>query len=201
MIQELEEAILWQRLEQQRLEKEEEEFFRQQQEEEEAARIEQQHQEEVLRQQEEEEAARIQLLQEQHEQEQQHQEEVFGQQQEEDAAQVPCVSFNFEQQQHVTSAKHFSSGQRCSPKTSSNHEMSKKVRDSMFDSIVETRKQARDKQRRSNRVCAREFLSKLGNQLAPSAPEHQRERDVLDALEGEFNEELLFTFPSLKEQD
>ncbi len=60
--------------------------------------------------------------------------------------------FNFEQQQHAASAKHFSSGQRYSPKTSSNHEMSEKVRDSMFDSIVETRKQARDKQRTGVKV-------------------------------------------------
>jgi hypothetical protein len=79
--------------------------------------------------------------------------------------------------------------------------MSKKVRDSVLDSIVAKRKQARNEQRRSNRVRTRGLLTLLGNQLAPSAPEHQRERDVLDALEGEFNEELIFTFPSSKEQD
>ena len=168
---------------------EDEEFYRQQQEEQEAARIQQ---EEILRQQEEEQAARIQ------------QEEILRQQQEEQAAQIQGqqenrvhVHFENEQQQHAASVPHFSSGQRFSPKASSNYEMSEKVRASLLDSTIAQRKQQRSERRRSNRLRAKDFLS----WIAPSAPEHQRERDVLDELEGEFLSEIRYNFPPSEEQD
>ena len=166
-----------------------EDILRQQQEEEEAARIEQ---EEFFRQQQEEqEAAQI------------RQEEILRQQQEEQAAQIQGqqehrVHFH----QHVASVTHFSSGQRFSPKASSNYEMSEKVRDSVLDSMVAKRKHARSELRRSNRVrAARDIFSQFVNQIAPSAPEHQRERDVLDAIEGEFLLEIKYNFPPSKDQD
>ena len=172
---------------------EEEEFYRQLQEEQEAARIQQ---EEILRQQEEEQAAQIQ------------QEEILRQQQEEQAAQIQGqhehrvhVHFENEQQQHAASVTHFSSGQRFSPKASSNYEMSEKVRGSVLDSTVAKRKQERSERRRSNRVRAKDFLSQFVNQIAPSAPEHQRERDVLDAIEGEFLSEISYNFPPSEDQD
>jgi len=169
---------------------EEEEFYRQLQEEQEAARIQQ---EEILRQQQEEqEAARIQ------------QEEILRQQQEEQAAQIQGqhehrvhVHFENEQQQRAASVTHFSSGQRFSPKASSNYEMSEKVRASVLDSTIAKRKQDRSERRRSNRVRAKDFLS----WIAPSAPEHQRERDVLDAIEGEFLSEISYNFPPSEDQD
>jgi len=167
---------------------EEEEFYRQLQEEQEAARIQQK---EILRQQQEEqEAAQIQ------------QEEILRQQQEEQAAPIQGqqehrVHFH----QHVASVTHFSSGQRFSPKASSNYEMSEKVRGSVLDSTVAKRKQERSERRRSNRVRAKDFLSQFVNQIAPSAPEHQRERDVLDAIEGEFLSEISYNFPPSEDQD
>ena len=165
-----------------------EDILRQQQEEEEAARIEQ---EEFFRQQQEEqEAAQI------------WQEEILRQQQEEQAAQIQGqqehrVHFH----QHVASVTHFFSGQRFSPKASSNYEMSEKVRGSVLDSIVAKRKQARSELRRSNRVRARDLFSQIVNHIAPSAPEHQRERDALDAIEGEFLSEISYNFPPSEDQD
>ena len=174
-----------------------EDILRQQQEEEEAARIEQ---EEFFRQQqEEEEAAQIQ------------QEEILRQQQqqEEQAARIQGqqehrvhVHFENGQQQHATSVTHFSSGQRFSPKASSNYEMSEKVRDSVLDSMVAKRKHARSELRRSNRVrAARDIFSQFVNQIAPSASEHQRERDVLDTLQGEFLSEIRYNFPPSEDQE
>ena len=167
-----------------------EEILRQLQEEQEAARIQQ---EEILRQQQEEqEAAQIQ------------QEEILRQQQEEQAAPIQgqqehCVHVHFEneQQQHAASVTHFSSGQRFSPKASSNYEMSEKVRASVLDSTITKRRQERTERRRSNRLRAKDFLS----WIAPSAPEHQRERDVLDAIEGEFLSEISYNFPPSEDQD
>ena len=184
-------------------EEEVEDILRQQQEEEEAARIEQEEatriqQEEILRQQqrEEQEAAQIQ------------QEEILRQQQEEQADQIQGqqehrvhVHFENEQQHHVASVTHFSSGQRFSPKASSNYEMSEKVRGSVLDSTVAKRKQARSELRRSNRVRSRDLFSRIVNQIAPSAPEHQRERDALDAIEGEFLSEISYNFPPSEDQD
>ena len=168
---------------------EEEEFYRQLQEEQEAARIQQ---EEILRQQEEEHAAQIQ------------QEEILRQQQEEQAAPIQGqqehhvhVHFENEQQQHAEAVAHFSSGQRFSPKASSNYEMSERVRTSLLDSTIARRKQERSERRRSSRLRAKDFLS----WIAPSAPEHQRERDVLDELEGEFLSEIRYNFPPSEEQD
>ena len=155
---------------------EEEEFYRQLQEEQEATQIQQ---EEILRQQQEEQAAQIQG---------QHEHRVH-------------VHFENEQQQHAASVTHFSSGQRFSPKASSNYEMSEKVRASMLDSTIAKRKQDRSERRRSNRVRAKDFLSQFVNQIAPSAPEHQRERDVLDAIEGEFLSEISYNFPPSEDQD
>jgi flagellum-specific peptidoglycan hydrolase FlgJ len=166
-------------------EEEDEDILRQQQEEEEAARIEQ------------EEAAQIQ------------QEEILRQQQEEQAAQIQGqqehrvhVHFENEQQHHAASVTHFSSGQRFSPKASSNYEMSEKVRDSVLDSMVAKRKHARSELRRSNRVrAARDIFSQFVNQIAPSASEHQRERDVLDTLQGEFLSEIRYDFPPSEDQE
>ena len=77
--------------------------------------------------------------------------------------------------------------------------MSEKVRDSVLDSTVAKRKQARSERRRSNRLRANGFLS----WIAPSAPEHQREseRDVLDTLQGEFLSEIKYIFPPSEDQD
>ena len=69
---------------------------------------------------------------------------------------------------------------------------------------VANRKQARSvlvERRRSSRVRARDFISQFVNQIAPSAPEHQRERDVLDAIEGEFLSEIRYNFPPSEDQD
>jgi hypothetical protein len=185
-------------------EEEDEDILRQQQEEEEAARIEQEEatriqQEEILRQQqrEEQEAAQIQ------------QEEILRQQQEEQADQIQGqqehrvhVHFENGQQQHATSVTHFSSGQRFSPKASSNYEMSEKVRDSVLESMAAKRKHARSQLRRSNRVrAARDIFSQFVNQIAPSASEHQRERDVLDTLQGEFLSEIRYDFPPSEDQE
>ena len=190
--EEVEDILRQQQLEEAQI-VEEEEFYRQLQEEQEAARIQQ---EEILRQQEEEQAAQIQ------------QEEILRQQQEEQAAQIQGqhehrvhVHFENEQQQHAASVTHFSSGQRFSPKASSNYEMSEKVRASVLDSTIAKRKQERSERRRSNRVRAKDFLSQFVNQIAPSAPEHQRERDVLDAIEGEFLSEISYNFPPSEDQD
>jgi len=222
--EEVEDILRQQQEEEEAARIEKEEFFRQQQEEEEAARIQQEEilrqqweeqeaariqQEEILWQQwEEQEAARIQqeeiLRQQQEEQEaaQIRQEEILRQQQEEQAAQIQGqqehrVHFH----QHVASVTHFSSGQRFSPKASSNYEMSEKVRGSVLDSTVAKRKQARSELRRSNRVRARDLFSRIVNQIAPSAPEHQRERDALDAIEGEFLSEISYNFPPSEDQD
>jgi len=204
--EEVEDILRQQQLEEAQI-VEEEEFYRQLQEEQEAARIQQ---EEILRQQQEEqEAARIQqeeILRQQEEEQaaQIQQEEILRQQQEEQAARIQGqqehhvhVHFQNEQQQHVASVTHFSSGQRFSQKASSNFEMSEKVRDSVLDSMAAKRKQARSERRRSNRLRANGFLS----WIAPSAPEHQRERDVLDELEGEFLSEIRYNFPPSEEQD
>ena len=176
--EEVEDILRQQQLEEAQI-VEEEEFYRQLQEEQEAARIQQ---EEILRQQQEEQAARIQG---------QHEHRVH-------------VHFENEQQQHVASVTHFSLGQRFIPKAGSNYEMSEKIRDCMLDSIVVKRKQARSELvegRRSNRVRAKDFLSQFVNQIAPSATEHQRERDVLDAIEGEFLSEISYNFPPSEDQD
>jgi len=173
--EEVEDILRQQQLEEARI-VEEEEFYRQLQEEQEAARIQQ---EEILRQQQEEQAAQIQG---------QHEHRVH-------------VHFENEQQQHAASVTHFSSGQRFSPKASSNYEMSEKVRASVLDSTIAKRKQERSERRRSNRVRAKDFLSQFVNQIAPSAPEHQRERDVLDAIEGEFLSEISYNFPPSEDQD
>ena len=124
--------------------------------------------------------------------------------QEEQAAQIQGqhehrvhVHFENEQQQHAASVTHFSSGQRFSPKASSNYEMSEKVRASVLDSTITKRRQERTERRRSNRLRANGFLS----WIAPSAPEHQRERDVLDELEGEFLSEIRYNFPPSEDQD
>ena len=68
--------------------------------------------------------------------------------QEEQAAQIQGqhehrvhVHFENEQQQHAASVTHFSSGQRFSPKASSNYEMSEKVRASVLDSTIAKRKE------------------------------------------------------------
>ena len=82
--------------------------------------------------------------------------------------------------------------------------MSEKVRDSVLESIVAKRKQGRSElveRRRSNRVLARDRFSQIVNQIAPSAPEHQRERDALDAIEGEFLSEISYNFPPSEDQD
>ena len=173
--EEVEDILRQQQLEEAQI-VEEEEFYRQLQEEQEAARIQQ---EEILRQQQEEQAAQIQG---------QHEHRVH-------------VHFENEQQQHAASVTHFSSGQRFSPKASSNYEMSEKVRASVLDSTIAKRKQERSERRRSNRVRAKDFLSQFVNQIAPSAPEHQRERDVLDAIEGEFLSEISYNFPPSEDQD
>ena len=192
--EEVEDILRQQQEEEEAARIEHEEFFRQLQEEEQAARIQQ---EEILRQQQEDqEAAQIQ------------QEEFLRQQQEEQAAQIQGqqenrvhVHFENEQQQHAASVTHFSSGQRFSPKASSNYEMSEKVRDSVLDSMVAKRKHARSELRRSNRVRARDLFSQIVNQIAPSASEHQRERDVLDTLQGEFLSEIRYNFPPSEDQE
>ena len=75
--------------------------------------------------------------------------------------------------------------------------MSEKVRASVLDSTIAKRRQERSERRRSNRLRANGFLS----WIAPSAPEHQRERDVLDAIEGEFLSEISYNFPPSEDQD